>query len=87
MTATDVSVRTNRVLNKHTTKSIKKRCKNPSIKTSKTNLNNKNINEYLRSWSPTIRTHKQGNIPSINSSNTNMAKDDKYQQEVNAETI
>ena len=32
------------------------------------------------SLSPTIRTHKQGIIPSGNNLNTNMAKDDKYQQ-------
>ena len=52
-----------------------------------TNLNNsktnKNIHEKLRSLSPTIGTRKQGNIPSRKNSNTNMAKDDKYQQETN----
>ena len=66
---------------------ILKAAKNPSIRTSKTNLNNyknnKNINEKLRSLNPSIRRHKQGNIPSINNSNTNMATDDKYQQEIN----
>ena len=62
---------------------ILKDTKNPSIKTSKTNFNNKNIHEKLRSLSSTIRTRKQGNIPSRNNSNTNMVKDDKYQQELN----
>ena len=62
---------------------ILKDTKNPSIKTSKTNLNNKNIHEKLRSLSPTIRTGKQGNIPSRNNSDNNMAKDDKCQQEIN----
>ena len=61
--------------------------KNPSIRTSKINLNNyktnKHIHEKLYSLSPTIRTRKQGNISSRNNSNTNMAKDDKYQQEIN----
>ena len=59
---------------------ILKDTKKPFIKT---NLNNKNIHEKLRSLSPTIRTRKQGNIPSRNNSNTNMVKDDKYQQELN----
>ena len=61
--------------------------KNPSIKTSTRNLNNyktnKNKHKKLRSRSLKIRTRKQGNIPSRNSSNTNMVKDDKYQQEIN----
>ena len=57
-----------------------KNTKNPSIKTSKTNL--KNIHGKLRSLSQTIRIRRQGNIPSRNNSNTNMAKDDKYQQEI-----
>ena len=61
--------------------------KNPSLKTSKTNLNNsktnKNMHEKFRLLSSTIRTRKQGNIPLRNNSNTNMAKDDKYQQEIN----
>ena len=56
-------------------------------KPNKTNLNNnktnKNIYEKLRSLSPTIRTRKQGNIRSRNNSNTNMAKDDEYQQQIN----
>ena len=51
-----------------------KNTKNPSIKTSKTNL--KNIHGKLRSLSQTIRIRRQGNIPSRNNSNTNMAKDD-----------
>ena len=57
---------------------ILKDLKNPSIKTSKTNLNNsktkKNIQKKLHSLSPTTRTCKQGNIPSRNNSNANMAK-------------
>ena len=65
---------------------ILKATKNPSIRTNKTNLSNyktnKNIHEKLRSLSPAIRTYKQGNIPWRNISNTNMAKDDKYQQEI-----
>ena len=66
---------------------ILKDAKNSSVKTSKTSLDNyktnKNIHGKLRSLSPTIQTRKQGNIPLRNNSNTNMAKDDKYQQEIN----
>ena len=66
---------------------IPKDTKNPSMKTSKTNFNNyktnKNIHKKLRSLSLTIRTRKQGNIPSRKNSNTNMAKDDKYRQKIN----
>ena len=65
---------------------ILKAAKNLSIRISKSNLknykNHKNIHEKLRSLSPAIRTRKQGNIPSRNNSNTNMATDDKYQQEM-----
>ena len=56
---------------------ILKATKNPFTRTSKTNLNsyktNKNIHEKLRSLGPAIWTHKQGNITSRNTSNTNMA--------------
>ena len=66
---------------------ILKATKNPSIRTSKTNLNkhktDNNIHKILRSLSPTIRTRKQRNIPSRNNLNTNMVIDDKYQQEIN----
>ena len=66
---------------------ILKDTKKPSIKTCKTNLNNyktnKHIHEKLHSLSPTIQTCKQGNTPLRNNSKTNMAKDDKYQQEIN----
>ena len=66
---------------------ILKATKNPSIRTSKTHLNNyktnKNIPEKLRSLSPIIRTRKQRIIPLRNNSNNNMVKDDKYQQEIN----
>ena len=50
---------------------ILKVAKNPSLRTSKTNINTKNIHEKLRSLSLTIRTRRQGNIPSRNNSNTN----------------
>ena len=66
---------------------ILKATKNLSIRTSKTNLNDyktaKNIYEELRSLTPTIRRRKQENIPSRNNTGTDMAKDDKYQQEIN----
>ena len=56
---------------------ILKDTKNPSIKTSKTNL--KNIHKKLCSLDQTIRILKQGNIPWRNNSNTHVEKDDKYQ--------
>ena len=66
---------------------ILKATKNLSIRTSKTNLNDyktaKNIYEELRSLTPTIRRRKQENIPSRNNTGTDMAKDGKYQQEIN----
>ena len=66
---------------------ILKAAKNPSIRENKPNLynykKNKNILEKLRSLIPTIRIRKQGTIPSRNNSNTNMATDDKHQQEIN----
>ena len=66
---------------------ILKATKNQSMRTRKTNLNdyktNKNIDKELRSLSLTIWTRKQENIPSRKNSNTGMAKDDKYQQEIN----
>ena len=43
---------------------ILKDTKIPSIKTSKNNLNDKNVHQKLCSLSPTIRTRKQRNIPS-----------------------
>ena len=58
-----------------------------SIGASKTNLNNYKTNKYihekLSSLSPINRTHKQENMSSRNNSNSNMAKDNKYQQEIN----
>ena len=64
-----------------------KATKNRSIITSKIKFNNyktnKNIDGKLHSLSPTIRTRKQVNIPLWNNSNTNITKDDKYQQEIN----
>ena len=64
-----------------------KATKNRSKITSKIKLNNyktnKNIGGKLHSLSPTIRTRKQVNIPLWNNSNTNITKDDKYQQEIN----
>ena len=66
---------------------ILKAAKNQSMRTRKTNINdyktNKNIDKELRSLSLTIWTRKQENIPSRKNSNTGMAKDDKYQQEIN----
>ena len=66
---------------------IIKATKNPSIRTSKTNLNNyktyTNIHEIFYSLSPTIGTGKQGNIPLRNNSSHNVAKNDKWQQEIN----
>ena len=66
---------------------ILKATKNLSIRASKTNLNHyktiKNIYKELRSLSATTRMCKQENIPSRKNSNTDMAKDDKYQQETN----
>ena len=65
---------------------ILKATKNPSIRTSKTNFNdyksNKNIHKKLPSLTSIFRTRKQ-NIPSNNNSNTNMSKNDKYQQKIN----
>ena len=65
---------------------ILKPTKDPFIRTCTTNLSNyktnKKIHEKLRSLSPIVRTWKQGNIPSGNNSNTNIAKDNKYQQEI-----
>ena len=75
-----------KLLKIHTAK-ILKVTKNLSIRTSKTNLNDyktaKNIYEELYSLTPTIRRRKQENIPSRNNADTDMAKDDKYQQEIN----
>ena len=66
---------------------ILKATKNLSIRASKTSLihyeTTKKICKELRSLSAAIRTCKQENIPSRKNSNTDMAKDDKYQQETN----
>ena len=56
---------------------IMKDRKNTSIKTSNTNLNNYYV-YWMIIWTP-----KQGNVLSRNNSNTNMAKDEKCQQETN----
>ena len=66
---------------------ILKASKNPSVRASRTNLNNyktnKNIHEKLGSLRPTIGTRKKEKKPWRNNQNTNMAKDEKYQQEIN----
>ena len=41
------------------------------------------MHEKLPSLSLTTQTRKQGNVPSRDNANTNMGKDDRYQQEIN----